>query len=284
MNSLIDLIRVKREKKTACLDHKEGFDGWTACAKCQKFIEKTTLEDNLKVCPHCDHHMRLTARERLALLVDEGTFEERYQGLKSTDPLGFEDTKRYVERLAEAEKHTGLEDAVVTGLGKINGRPFAIAAMDFQFIGGSLGSVVGEKLTRLVEEAMVTDLPLVIVSQSGGARMQESIFALMQMAKVSQAIKRFHENGGLYISVLTDPTMGGVTASYASLGDLILAEPKALIGFAGARVIEQTIRQKLPADAQTAEFQLKHGLIDQIVPRKEMKSVIDRLLTHFLGD
>ncbi|MFZ4773647.1 MAG: acetyl-CoA carboxylase, carboxyltransferase subunit beta [Chlamydiia bacterium] len=281
--TLIDLIRQKKGEAKTFEPSKEGFNGWTLCSKCQQFLEKEALEEQFKVCPLCDHHMRLSARERIALLVDPDSFEEKYADMSSLDPLKFTDTKPYLDRVREAEKSTGLKDAVLTGFATLKGRPFAIGAMDFQFIGGSLGSVVGEKLTRLIEEAIIDRLPLVIVSQSGGARMQESIFSLMQMAKVSQAIKRFHEANLFYISVLTDPTMGGVTASFASLGDLIMAEPKALIGFAGARVIEQTIKQKLPQGAQTAEFQLEHGLIDMIVPRKEMKEKIDTLFTHFLG-
>jgi acetyl-CoA carboxylase carboxyl transferase subunit beta len=281
--TLVDLIRQKREANKIGCAVTSGFDGWLNCPKCQQFVEEKTLIVKLKVCPNCDHHFRLSAKERMDLLVDKGTFEEKFSALESKDPLGFHDTKSYRARLKEAKESTALKDAVITGVGQIEGVSFALAAMDFQFIGGSLGSVVGEKLTRLVEEAILDSLPLVIVSQSGGARMQESIFSLMQMAKVSQAIKRFHERGLFFISILTDPTMGGVTASFASLGDILIAEPKALIGFAGARVIEQTIKQKLPSDAQTAEFQLKHGLIDRIVHRKDMKKEVRSFFKHFLG-
>jgi acetyl-CoA carboxylase carboxyl transferase subunit beta len=280
---LIDLIQAKREANKIGPIRNEGFDGWFACPKCQQFLEKKVFLSHHKVCPLCDHHVRMGALERIELLADPGSFNEKYSSIVAKDPLEFNDTKPYKDRVKEAQKETGLKDAVVTGTAKIAGVSVALAAMDFQFIGGSLGSVVGEKLTRLIEEAILDRLPLVIVSQSGGARMQESIFSLMQMAKVSQAIKRFHEAGLFFISVLTDPTMGGVTASYASLGDVILAEPKALIGFAGRRVIEQTIKQKLPDDAQTAEFQLKHGMIDRIVHRKEMKQEIHTLLKHFQG-
>lgn len=281
--NLVDLIQKKRESNTFERFSKKGFEGWLACPKCQHFMDEDQLRALGKVCYNCNHHFRLSAKERIALLTDPGTFEEKFSHLESKDPLEFEDTKPYKNRLREAKFQTGLNDAVITGIAQIEKVKFALAAMDFQFIGGSLGSVVGEKLTRLVEEAILDRLPLVIVSQSGGARMQESIFSLMQMAKVSQAIKRFHKEGLFYISVLTDPTMGGVTASFASLGDIILAEPKALVGFAGSRVIEQTIKKKLPLDAQTAEFQLKHGLIDQIVFRKEMKKQIRLLFKHFLG-
>ena len=280
---LIDLIRQKKGAKLLNQKGECNFGGWLCCPKCQTFLEEIRMENNLKVCPFCDHHLRLTALERIKLISDEESFTEKFPNIESLDPLDFEDTKKYKERLTEAKKTSGLKDAVITGCAKLDKRPFALAAMDFQFIGGSLGSVVGEKLTRLIEEAIMDRLPLIIVSQSGGARMQESIFSLMQMAKVSQAIKRFHEAGLFYISVLTDPTMGGVTASFASLGDLILAEPGALIGFAGSRVIEQTMRQKLPADAQKAEFQLRHGMLDMIVHRKQMKQCIKTLFTHFLG-
>ncbi len=281
--TLIDLIRQKKGAKLANQKVNGGFDGWVSCPSCQNFLEETKLNQNHKVCPLCDHHIRLSALDRIRLICDEGSFIEKFSNIESLDPLEFEDTKKYKDRLKEARSTSGLKDAVVTGFGKLSRRPFLLAAMDFQFIGGSLGSVVGEKLTRLIEEAIMDKLPLVIVSQSGGARMQESIFSLMQMAKVSQAIKRFHEAGLFYVSVLTDPTMGGVTASFASLGDVILAEPSALIGFAGSRVIEQTIKQKLPPDAQRAEFQLRHGMLDMIVHRKQMKSRISTLFNHFLG-
>jgi acetyl-CoA carboxylase carboxyl transferase subunit beta len=281
---LLDLIQEKRTKKKQSHSEKSSLDQWTACAKCQNFIDKQKLEDNVFVCPSCDHHIRISARQRIEMLVDSTTFQEKYADLVSLDPLNFCDTKPYKLRLEEMRYTTKLNDAVIVGVAQINGEKIALAVMDFQFIGGSLGSVVGEKITRLVEEATMDATPLLIVSQSGGARMQESIFSLMQMAKISQAIKRFQDSGLLYISLLCDPTMGGVSASFASQGDLIIAEPKAMIGFAGARVIEQTIKQKLPADAQTAEFQLKHGLIDAIVHRKKMKETIATIMKHFKGN
>ena len=249
---------------------------WVKCEECKKILWKKDLEANFQCCPQCNHHFKVGARARLEMLFDDGRYTEHDAGLASTDPLQFRDSKSYRDRLKKAEKTTGLKDALVTGEGRLESIPTIICAMEFQFVGGSMGAVVGEKIARAIDRAIGQRLPLVIVSCSGGARMMEGAISLMQMAKISAGLARLDEVKKPYISVLTDPTTGGVTASYAMLGDLNIAEPGALIGFAGPRVIEQTIRQKLPEGFQRAEFLLAHGMIDAIVPRKEMKAYLGR--------
>jgi acetyl-CoA carboxylase carboxyl transferase subunit beta len=251
---------------------------WVKCEGCRQIIWKKDLEDNLNVCPKCGKHFRIDARTRLANLFDNGDYEVFSDNLSSTDPLKFVDLKPYSERLRRAQEDTGLTDAVINGRGKLNGRPIIISAMEYSFIGGSMGSVVGEVITRAIELSLESGDPLIIISASGGARMMEGVLSLMQLAKISAALARLDESRVPYISVLTDPTTGGVTASFAMLGDLNIAEPGALIGFAGPRVIEQTIRQKLPPGFQRSEFLLEHGMLDAVVHRKEMKSYIARAL------
>ncbi len=255
---------------------------WIKCEDCGKLIYKGDWEERLKVCPECNYHFRLNFREWLELLLDKGGFVEYDSTIKPIDFLGFTDSKPYKDRLKDASERTGLSDSIITGEGEIGGNKIAIGVLDFNFMGGSMGSVVGEKITRLFEYATEKRLPVFIVSSSGGARMQEGVVALMQMAKTSGAVSKFSKSGGLYISLLTHPTTGGVTASFASLGDIIIGEPKALIGFAGPRVIEQTIKQILPEGFQRAEFLLEHGLIDLIVERKDLRETIIRLLTLFI--
>ena len=251
---------------------------WVKCEGCRQIIWKKDLEENLNVCPKCDKHFRIDARARLAILLDDGEYETFSDNLSSTDPLKFVDLKPYAERLKRAQEETGLTDAVINARGKLNGRPVIISAMEYGFIGGSMGSVVGEMITRAVELALESKHPLIIISASGGARMMEGVLSLMQLAKISAALAKLDEARVPYISVLTDPTTGGVTASFAMLGDLNIAEPGALIGFAGPRVIEQTIRQKLPPGFQRSEFLLEHGMLDAVVHRKEMKAYISRAL------
>lgn len=248
---------------------------WIKCNTCDQIVYKKDLEENKKVCPHCGHHFRMTARERIDLIIDENTFEEFNQDLSTLNPLNYPD---YEAKILQQQEKAELKEAVITGTGKICGEETVIAVMDSHFLMGSMGSVVGEKITRAVEEATKRRLPIIIFSTSGGARMQEGIFSLMQMAKTSAAIAKHDDEGLLYISVLTDPTTGGVTASFAMLGDIILAEPGALIGFAGPRVIEQTIKQKLPEGFQKSEFLLEHGLIDEIIPRNHLKETLHKLL------
>jgi acetyl-CoA carboxylase carboxyl transferase subunit beta len=255
---------------------------WTKCNSCRAIIWKKDLETNWEVCPKCEHHFRLGARRRLDLLFDEEPWTEHDADLFSTDPLHFTDTKPYAQRLEEAEQKLGMKDAIITAEGKLNGRQVICCSMEFGFIGGSMGAVVGEKVARAIGRSLAQRQPLVIVSCSAGARMMEGAVSLMQLAKVSSALARLDEARVPFISVLTDPTTGGVTASYAMLGDLNIAEPGAMIGFAGPRVIEQTIRQKLPEGFQRAEFLLEHGFLDAIVPRKEMKSYIAQALGFFL--
>lgn len=255
---------------------------WVKCEGCRQIIWKKDLEDNLNVCPKCGKHFRIDARTRLANLFDNGDYEVFSDNLSSTDPLKFVDLKPYAERLRRAQEDTGLTDAVINGRGKLNGRPIIISAMEYSFIGGSMGSVVGEVITRAVELSLESKQPLIIISASGGARMMEGVLSLMQLAKISAALARLDEARVPYISVLTDPTTGGVTASFAMLGDLNIAEPGALIGFAGPRVIEQTIRQKLPPGFQRSEFLLEHGMLDAVVHRKEMKSYIARALDFMM--
>ncbi len=255
---------------------------WVKCDGCKEIVYKKEVEKNLKICPKCNYHFRISARERLKLLVDEGSFVEADENLASVDPLHFKDSILYRERLKENREKSGLKEAVISGDALIKGHPASLVIMDFFFMGGSMGSVVGEKVARAAERALEKKQPLVAVSSSGGARMQEGIFSLMQMAKVSAAVGRLKDNGVLYVSVLCDPTFGGVTASFASLGDIIMAEPKSLIGFAGPRVIEQTIKQALPDDFQRADFLLDHGLIDMVVDRKRLRDTLARLFELLL--
>jgi len=251
---------------------------WTKCQSCSEVIISKEIEKNLNVCPKCNHHFRVSARQRFDLLLDEGSFVEYDQNLVSVDFLRFKDSKSYQERINAALAKGGSKDAIICGEGRIEATPVQIAIFDFSFMGGSMGSVVGEKITRAIERALDKHTPVIIVSASGGARMQESILSLMQMAKTSAALAKLREEGLPFISVLTDPTTGGVTASFAMLGDINIAEPKALIGFAGPRVIEQTIRQKLPEGFQRAEYLLEHGMIDIIVERKDMRPTLSKVL------
>jgi len=251
---------------------------WVKCENCRQIIWKKDLEDNMNVCPKCDKHFRIDARARLALLMDENEYEILDANISSTDPLKFVDLKPYSSRLKQAQKDTGLKDAVINANGKLMGRPVVASVMEYAFIGGSMGSVVGEMITRAIERAADSRTPLIIVSASGGARMMEGVISLMQLAKISSALAKLDAAKVPYISLLTDPTTGGVTASFAMLGDLNIAEPGALIGFAGPRVIEQTIRQKLPAGFQRSEFLLQHGMLDAVVARKQLKPYIARAL------
>ena len=254
---------------------------WSKCPECQSPTYVKALQDNLNVCPKCRHHFPLTAQERIDLLIDSGSFQEFDAHLLSQDPLEFKGPKTYIEKLASDTKRTGLKDAVITGKGTMEGHPLAFCVTDSRFIMGSMGSVVGERITRAIEYATRHRLPVVIVSGSGGgARMYEGLFSLMQMAKSCAALAKHHEAGLLYVSVLTNPTMAGIMASFAGIGDVIIAEPKALIGFTGPRVIEQTIRQKLPEGFQRSEFLLDHGLIDMITDRKDMKQTLARLIQY----
>ena len=251
---------------------------WTLCYNCSSQLPKKDLENNLMVCPNCDYHFMIGARERIKLIADEGTFKEMFSNIKPLDPLEFVDTQSYTMRQISAHEKSGLDEAVVTGTCEIDGQKAAIAVMDFEYMGGSMGSVVGEKITATLEYALENKLPSIVFTASGGARMQESALSLMQMAKTSCAVAKLNEAKLLYITVLTEPTFGGVTASFGTIGDIIIAEKGARIGFAGRRVIEQTIRQKLPADFQTAEYLLKYGQIDFIVERKDMKEKLSKLI------
>jgi acetyl-CoA carboxylase carboxyl transferase subunit beta len=251
---------------------------WIKCDSCKEIVYRKEINKNLKVCPKCNYHFRIGARERLKLLVDEGSFTEFDEDLSSGDPLDYKDTVSYRDKLEESRKKSGLKEAVISGDALIKGFPVCLIVMDFSFMGGSMGSVVGEKIARTAERSLEDKYPLITVSSSGGARMQEGIFSLMQMAKVSAAIARLKDNGILFISVISDPTFGGVAASFVMLGDIIIAEPKSLIGFAGQRVLEQTIKQPLPEDFQRAEFLLDHGLIDIVVERKNLKDTIAKLI------
>ncbi len=251
---------------------------WVKCEGCRQIIWKKDLEENLNVCPKCDKHFRIDALTRLAQLLDDNQYETFDTNISSTDPLKFVDLKPYSSRLRQAQKDTGLKDAIINAHGKLLGRPIVASVMEYAFIGGSMGAAVGEAITRAVERAADTKTPLLIVSASGGARMMEGVISLMQLAKISSALARLDKARVPYISLLTDPTTGGVTASFAMLGDLNIAEPGALIGFAGPRVIEQTIRQKLPPGFQRSEFLLQHGMLDAVVPRKQLKPYIGRAL------
>ena len=264
---------VKTDKK---IKIPEGL--WVKCDSCKEIIYKKEIDKNLKICPKCNYHFRISAKERIKLFVDEGSFVEIDSGLASNDPLNFKDKIPYRDRLEENRKKSGLEEAAISGEALVEGRPVIMVIMDFAFMGGSMGSVVGEKVMRAAEAALEKKIPLITVASSGGARMQEGIFSLMQMARVSAAIAKLNESGILYISILADPTFGGVTASFAMLGDVIIAEPRSLIGFAGPRVIEQTIKQQLTEDFQRAEFLLDHGLIDIVVDRKALKKTIGQII------
>ncbi len=253
-------------------------DLWIKCVHCDTQLLKKDLEENTMVCPVCSYHFRINAKKRITQLFDENSFEEMFDNVCPTDPLEFTDTEAYVNRIEKANKKTGLNDAVITGTASIDGHKTAVAVMDFDYMGGSMGSVVGEKITRIIEKAIETRLPVLVITSSGGARMQESALSLMQMAKTSCAIARLGDEGLLYMNLLTEPTFGGVTASFGMLGDIIVAEQGARIGFAGRRVIEQTIRQKLPSDFQTAEYLMKYGQVDVVASRGEMKTTISKIL------
>lgn len=253
---------------------------WIKCPKCGAILYKKDVEENLKVCSECNGYFRMNARERIELIIDQDTFGEFDENMEADNPLEFE---RYEDKIQNMQEKTKLKDAVVTGSGSIEGENAVIAVMDSNFMMGSMGSVVGEKITRAIETATKRKLPVIIFTTSGGARMQEGMFSLMQMAKTSAALSKHDKEGLLYISVLTDPTTGGVTASFAMLGDIILAEPKTLVGFAGRRVIEQTINQKLPDEFQTSEFLFKHGFVDQIVERKNLKEILGKILKIHAG-
>jgi acetyl-CoA carboxylase carboxyl transferase subunit beta len=263
-------------------DMPEGL--WQNCPDCGEMIHQLTLAENLHVCPKCDHHFTVEARERLERFLDAGTFEEFDADLEPVDILNFRGPKTYRESLDKHQQNTGLRDAVISGTGKSEGRQIAIAAMDFRFLAASMGSVVGEKITRMIEYGTEHRLPVIIFTAAGGARVHEGLFGLMQMAKTSGALARHARAGLPYIPILTNPTTGGVSASFATLGDLILAEPKCMIGFAGPRVIKETTHQDLPPGFQTAEFLEDHGLIDMIVPRKKMRSMVAELLTYLVRD
>ncbi|KGG15177.1 Acetyl-coenzyme A carboxyl transferase beta chain [Prochlorococcus sp. MIT 0602] len=256
----------------------EGDGLWGKCPECGQVVYRKDLLSNANVCSNCGHHNRINSEERIKLLVDKGSFKVLNNDLAPIDPLGFKDRRAYADRLRESQANTGMKDGVITGLCKIEEIDLALAVMDFRFMGGSMGSVVGEKITRLIEKATSQQLPLLIICASGGARMQEGMLSLMQMAKISGALERHREAKQLYMPLLTHPTTGGVTASFAMLGDLILAEPKALIGFAGRRVIEQTLREKLPDNFQTAEYLLDHGFVDKIIPRTKLRTTLSTLL------
>jgi acetyl-CoA carboxylase carboxyl transferase subunit beta len=270
------MVKVKKR------DIPEGL--WTKCEECGEIIYNKALEENLKVCPKCQYHFTLTAHERIQQLTDSGTFQEFDSGLRSMDPLKFKGPKTYLEKIQLDQAATGMHEAAISGEGKMEGKRIALTVTDSRFIMGSMGSVVGEKITRAVERSIRGRLPLVIVSGSGGgARMYEGLFSLMQMSKTSVALAAHHDAGLPFISVLTDPTMAGVMASYASLGDIVIAEPRALLGFTGPRVIEQTIRQRLPEGFQRSEFLLEHGQIDKVVHRKQLKSTIAQLIGYMQG-
>src|SRR5688500_3709071 len=253
------------------------------CQECENPLYKRELIESLQVCTHCDYHFRLPARERLAALFDEGVYERLDEEVMSADPLEFVDTKPYKDRIEAAKESSGLPEAIVSGTGKVGGHQVYAGAMDMSFIGGSMGSAVGEKITRLIERALENKGAVIVFSASGGARMQEGTLSLMQMGKISAALSMLHEARLPFISILTDPTTGGVTASFAMLGDVILAEPKALIGFAGPRVIEQTIRQKLPKGFQRSEFLLEHGMVDMVVDRRELRKTVIRMLGFMMN-
>ncbi|MEE3349067.1 MAG: acetyl-CoA carboxylase, carboxyltransferase subunit beta [Candidatus Gastranaerophilaceae bacterium] len=270
--------RKEAQEQRRALEARVETDGdptlWTKCVHCDAQILKEDLDNNDMVCPLCDYHYRINARRRISQLFDENSFEELFSDIKPTDPLEFVDTESYKDRLQRAKEKTNLDDAVITGLASIEGHKMAVAVMDFDFMGGSMGSVVGEKVTRLIEKAIELRLPVLAITSSGGARMQESALSLMQMAKTSCAVSRLDDEGLLYVNLITEPTFGGVTASFGTLGDIIVAEQGARVGFAGRRVIEQTIRQKLPSDFQTAEYLLKYGQVDVVSARKDLRKTL----------
>ena len=271
--------QIQRRALEARVEVEANPDLWTKCVHCDAQLLKKDIEDNQMVCPVCDYHFRIGARKRIEQLFDEGSFEEMFSEIKPTDPLDFVDTESYKDRLTAAQEKTGLDEAVITGVAAIEGHRVATAVMDFDFMGGSMGSVVGEKVTRIIEKAIEMRLPVLAITSSGGARMQESALSLMQMAKTSCACARLDEAGLLYINLITDPTFGGVTASFGTLGDIIVAEQGARVGFAGRRVIEQTIRQKLPSDFQTAEYLMKYGQVDIVSSRKNMRDTLANILS-----
>jgi acetyl-CoA carboxylase carboxyl transferase subunit beta len=277
----------KRDKQNIDTSHRkrEIADGaWVKCEHCSEMMHRKQLTDSLYTCIHCHASFRITARQYIDILLDEGSFKEADRKMRSTDPLEFRDSKAYADRIEAMKRTTDMYDAMRSGMGRIQDIPVSIAVMDFGFIGGSMGSVVGEKIARSIDRALKNKCPLIIVSASGGARMMEGAFSLMQMAKTSARLTLLHDAGLPYVSVMLDPTTGGVTASFAMLGDINLAEPKALIGFAGPRVIKQTIGRDLPEGFQRAEFLLDKGFLDMVVPRKEMRPTIARLLTHMHGN
>ena len=271
-------IRLFRRKDEGDKRNKTPEGMWIKCGACLEIIYKPEVERNLNVCPKCNYHFRIPALERIRSVVDEGTFQEFGEDLESVDMLGFTDTKKYTDRLKEAKKKTARKEAVITGTARINGIDVVLAVLDFEFLGGSMGCVVGEKIAMAGEHALERKIPLIIFSASGGARMQEGTLSLMQMAKTSAALARLSDAKLPFISVMTDPTTGGVAASFAMLGDVIISEPGALIGFAGPRVIEQTIKQKLPEGFQRAEFLLEHGMVDMIVERTKLKPTLTQIL------
>jgi len=279
--SLIDWFAARRKDQfvgKVSQDTDEGDGLWLKCSECSQVAYRKDLITNFNVCSNCGHHNRINSDERINIIADKNSFEEFDSSLSPTDPLGFKDRRSYADRIKESQAGTGLRDGVITGICSVNSMPLALAVMDFRFMGGSMGSVVGEKITRIIERATLEKYPILIVCASGGARMQEGMLSLMQMAKISGALKKHKEKNLLYMPLLTHPTTGGVTASFAMLGDLILAEPKALIGFAGRRVIEQTLREKLPDNFQTAEYLLEHGFVDVIVKRKDLKDILTKIL------
>ncbi len=278
--SLFDWFADRRKGQNVGKVSQEADEGdglWWKCPECGQVVYCKDLVDNASVCKNCGHHIRINSEERISLLADPGSFQALDKDLSPTDPLGFKDRRAYADRIRESQASTGLKDGVTTGFCKVDNIPLALAVMDFRFMGGSMGSVVGEKITRLIENATSKKLPLLIICASGGARMQEGMLSLMQMAKISGALERHRESELLYLPLLTHPTTGGVTASFAMLGDLILAEPKALIGFAGRRVIEQTLREKLPENFQTAEYLQEHGFVDTIVPRTQLRETLTKI-------
>lgn len=279
---LRDFIKEQVKKVTTIRkksDIKENL--WTKCPSCGEISYKADIEKNFHTCPTCEYHFKTSGIQKINFIIDNGSFIELDANITSLDPLKFKDTKKYPDRIKDAIKKTGYKDAFISGVASVNGKNIHIGAFEFSFLGGSMGSVVGEKITRLIESAIVNKNHVITISCSGGARMQESILSLMQMAKTSAALKKLAKSGLAHISVLTDPTTGGVTASFAMLGDVIIAEPNALIGFAGPRVIEQTIRQKLPEGFQKSEFLLEHGMVDAVLHRKEWKPFISKLLDFF---
>lgn len=270
--------QIQRRELEARAEIEPNPDLWTKCVHCETQLLKKDIAENMMVCPVCDYHYRINARKRLEMLLDENSFSEMFSEVKPTDPLEFFDTESYKTRIEKAQQKTNLNDAVITGTGSIEGHKVALAVMDFDFMGGSMGSVVGEKVTRIMEKAIELRLPVIAITSSGGARMQESALSLMQMAKTSCAVSRLDDEGILYINLLTEPTFGGVTASFGMLGDIIVAEQGARIGFAGRRVIEQTIRQKLPSDFQTAEYLMKYGQVDVVSGRKQLRDTLAKIL------